>query len=345
MAIVLMILKIIGITILAILGLLVLLLFVVLFDPIGYKVEGFYQESYELKASVHWLFHILSIRFIFSKDEKHLFIRLFGIKIMDLLKPKDEKRTAKKKVSSISSKADEEIEEIVQSPDNKDEHAKQLKEAFWGDDSMDLDPDATGFDVHLTMQETNEQDGTESMDSDNATIFDRLSSKLQQFVSNVKKLCTTMMTNLQDVLQSLRDSASKASEAKEKAGNKIRYIQNWIYVLSLDKTKVCIEAAKEEAIKLLLHILPRKWKMHCHFGFDDPATTGLVLGYYWMFTAICMDHMTCVPDFEQQVIEVKGFAKGRIQLFKLAIVAYKFFFDKKFKYLRRLKKRVDAMKG
>lgn len=82
MHILLLIVKIIGIALLVILGLLLLALFLILFVPVRYSIEGEIDEERNLRVHgyIHWLLSILSYRFRYAESEFTTELRIFGIK-------------------------------------------------------------------------------------------------------------------------------------------------------------------------------------------------------------------------------------------------------------------------
>ena len=96
--------------------------------------------------------------------------------------------------------------------------------------------------------------------------------------------------------------------------------RKWITVLKRDRTKNALSKCKDILIKMLKTILPRKWSAYVHFGMDDPATTAQILGYYWMFIGILANHVTCLPDFENKVMEGEFKAKGHIRMITFVLI-------------------------
>ena len=87
----LLILKIIGISILAILGLLLLILALVLFVPVFYRVRIIHNpEKTQVKARVSFLFPLLLVSFEYLKKISYK-VRIFGLALLDSDKPKKEK--------------------------------------------------------------------------------------------------------------------------------------------------------------------------------------------------------------------------------------------------------------
>lgn len=140
---------------------------------------------------------------------------------------------------------------------------------------------------------------------------------------------------LKGILQKCRDLWNKGVHIREK-------LAKWLEVLQRERTKIAVGKAKRQIVRLLKQILPRKWNAYVEFGFDDPAVTGQILGYYWMLIGVWGGHFICVPDFEHKVFSGNIEAKGRIQVFQLIYAAYQFMFDKDLVYLRKLGSEIDS---
>ena len=68
MAVLLLILKIIGIILLILLGLILLILAVVLFVPVRYQVSGSIGEKTTVRIAVTWLLHAVSWRAAYEEE-------------------------------------------------------------------------------------------------------------------------------------------------------------------------------------------------------------------------------------------------------------------------------------
>ena len=81
------------------------------------------------------------------------------------------------------------------------------------------------------------------------------------------------------------------------------------------------EVAKKDMIRYIKSILnaikPKKLNGNIHFGFDDPATTGQVLGGLATILPLYNGKIDIRPDFEKQIIEgdVNGYGKFRLITF------------------------------
>lgn len=79
MAVLLLILKIIGIILLILLGLILLILAVVLFVPVRYQVSGSIGEKTTVRIAVTWLLHVVSWRAAYEEEGFSSQLRIFGI--------------------------------------------------------------------------------------------------------------------------------------------------------------------------------------------------------------------------------------------------------------------------
>lgn len=70
--------------------------------------------------------------------------------------------------------------------------------------------------------------------------------------------------------------------------------------------------------------------MYLHFGFEDPATTGQVLGSLSILYPICGEKMELCPEFNEEILEGEVKCHGRIRPVSLAIFAVKSFLNKQF---------------
>ena len=96
--VILTILAVIGIIILCILGLLLLIVSLVLFWPIKYKIDASYiDKKYLINIKVYWLLYAVCDKIKIDKDGSDNKLKIFGFEIGKEKKPKREKRTKKEK--------------------------------------------------------------------------------------------------------------------------------------------------------------------------------------------------------------------------------------------------------
>lgn len=320
MEIILLILKIIGITLLILLGLILLLVLLVVFYPVSYKLSASYMESPDIKFKVHWLFHLISVTLDYGAERKKCILRLLGIPLMDFLNPKPKKEKKKKPQKKKSKKKKQkEPRTVEQTVSTFASEIATTHEA--ASDAEDSEPEH-GFQTENA--EAHSQETPPQKESRLKSLWD----KIIHFPGRIKKV-------ILNIFQKIRAVYEKGIDLKGK-------LEKWIEVLGRDRTRRAIGKARHHIIGILKHMLPRKWNAYMEIGFDDPAVTGKVMGYYWMFIGLWGEHFVCVPDFENKVFSGMINAKGQIQVFKFLYVAYKFMFDKDLVYLRKINKEVNS---
>lgn len=97
LAVLLLILKIIGIVLLSLFLFLLFTLLLVLFVPIRYSFHGKKREEIFLKARISWLLRILSVSFLYEGEQPVIVIRIFGYTVVHTGKEKKEKKKKSKR--------------------------------------------------------------------------------------------------------------------------------------------------------------------------------------------------------------------------------------------------------
>lgn len=321
MGTVLLILKIIGIILLVLLGIILILALLVVFYPVSYKLSASYEDTAVARLKVHWLFHLISVTLNYEREKKKCILRILGIPIMDFLNPKPRKEKKKKEKAS-KKKASKKKKQKSAEPVYEEETDRTVKT----EKSCGINTSSTEYDGQALREETATDGGEEAAGTESR--LKALWSKITGFFQKIKKV-------IESILQKLKDIYTKGVNLKEK-------INSWIEVLERERTRQALDKAKYHIVDIIRHILPRKWKAVVILGFDDPALTGKIMGYYWMFIGLWGEHLICTPDFENKVFKGTIEAKGYIQVFKFIYAAYKFMFDKDLVYLRKINEEVNS---
>lgn len=320
MEIVLFILKIIGIILLSLLLAVLLLAALIMFYPVSYKLEAAYEESLCAKVKVHWLFHLISVTLDYKEAGKKCILRILGIPIMDFLNPKPKKPKPQK----VKKKKRKKKKSKEQEPKKKN----------FVQETQGTDRDSRNETASEGLENENPSDNME----DENVSDDRkegLLDKLQRFWEKLMGFPAKLKALIKSIIQKVTNLYHKGTDLKKKA-------EKWVEVLKRERTRLAIGKAKLKIIKLLKHIMPRKWKAYVEYGFEDPGTTGQIYGYYWMFLGIWSERLICVPDFEHKVFKGSIFAKGHMQVIQFIYVAFQFMFDKDLVYLRKINTEVNS---
>ena len=110
-------------------------------------------------------------------------------------------------------------------------------------------------------------------------------------------------------------------------------------MITENSTERALSLIKNELIRILKALRPRKYRINLIYGFDDPALTGKVTGVLAMLFLKAGKKAEFIPDFDNKVLEGDIYLKGRIMGITLLIVLWKLYFNKDF---RRLYKRVRS---
>ncbi len=293
----LLILKIIGLTILAILGLIVLVLALVLFVPVFYRVRIIHgPNNMKVSARASFLFPMLLVTFQYLKKISYK-VRVFGFALLDSDKPKKEKKSKKEKKRVKKQK--KMVAEVVPEPTGavvqvQEEHPKTET-------------------IEEPAQEKEEHLWTEAPDSspqpeEKKGFFEKIKGK-------IKKTRET----ISNVVSKIKRFLYLKKEVKR--------------ILAKPETKEAFGFAWDKLKRLLKHIFPRKIKGYVVYGADNPATTGQVLGILSVICAKTGKVLEIRPNFEEKQLECDVELKGRIQVFTLLVIAVKVFLNKELRQL------------
>ncbi len=329
--ILLMILKWIGILLLSVLGFVLLLILLVLFVPVRYRIRGSYEETPEAKITVSWLFHILHAK-VRYQDTLFWQLRIFGIPIKASGRPKKEKTKNgdrdSKKIKADKAKQKKQKQE-QESP--QEEHCGEHLQAainkqggFSSAGKESVQPEASEQ-KESVQPEASEQKESEEQETAKQGVF----AKIQGAFVRIRSFFRAIRGVLHNIRYTIHGICDKIKNIRDKIGH-------YHDVLTCDEGKKAIALVKEELGKLLKHIAPRKFRMDFTFGFDDPATTGEVMAMISMFYPIWSYDITLHPDFNRCVMQGHLFLKGRVRIFTLLRIAWKVYFNKNLKKVLRM---------
>lgn len=299
LSMVLTILKIIGISILILLGLFFLLVLIVLFAPIRYKADGFYQDTYKIHAKISWLLHIFTFTLLYEKEQPlSMNLRIFGILIYDNLNKKE--KPAKKKKLIKDKDRNPEI-----SAASKSEMQEQKKASISSDNKT------------LTKKQDVKQENKKQFQKK------RFKAGLKQLFQNVKDFFLNIKYTFMKICDTIKD-----------VRNNIKY---YIHLFELESTKAALLTCKKQLLRIWQDIKPRKFQVNLHIGSEDPASMGDIMGIWGMLYPIHEGHIALCPDFEHSVFEGDFYCKGRITLFVYVKILLIIYFDKNIRrFMKRL---------
>jgi len=334
------ILKIIGIILAVILGIVVLLLLLVLFVPVRYKA-GFARTGLTddppvvAKGYVSWLLHLVHVSFGYP-DAPYYLIRIMGIpiKINKDSKPKKNKAKTKNKTKNKSDN---------KRPDSENTSKQEAETFVLKEDEIPEIPvsaaDATTEEDFLASDDTldgeqeciDESESTTDPETETPSLIDRIGTAINKLWCTIKSIYDKIVS----ILVGIR---KKTIDVKKN----IHYYHT---ILTSELFERTFEKCKKRVYRLLKEILPRKIDINFEVGFDDPYTTGEVLGIAGMLYPLLGEHFHVAGNFEESIIRGAGKLKGRIFGFSFLKIGLFYLFDKDLKRLIRLLKKEEKSRG
>ncbi len=332
-SILLIILKIIGIAILVILGLILLLLLLVLLVPVKYRVKGTYDDTFQCKGNVSWLFHLVSIGFTVG-EEVVTSIRILGIPLSAFMKLKkdgpkaDAMDDSMKRDSNQSIKEEEDQKETIQD-------TTMAKKPALEESKTVMDTPEKYADTTSDSTEEDKQSFLQQIRNRIKNVWNKITSVVIHMINKVKSFIRAFIDKIKNIMQSIKDFKQNLREKKK---NLKRYLR----ILQSDNTKAAFALCKNKIFKMFKHIFPRKLHAEITYGFDDPATTGYSLALYGMLPVYIGKSIHLHPDFEKQIFKADFRVKGAIRAWTFLYHALGIFFDKNCRNLYHIVKKEIA---
>lgn len=295
-AIVLGILKIIGILLLVILGLLLFVIVSVLFVPLRYRAEGSFYEKLKGSASASWFLHLISLKV--SYDEKaQVDVRVLWFH------PGREKA--------------EKAQDRAETPERAEPVTGHASAGFPEGADETEKSEADAFEKELTERVETAQvsapPGTDRHERKNAGAG-KITARFRHFLSALK-------LKVQRIRRNLKKAAKKLQTGKDRWETILSFLRN-------EENKKTFRLAKRQIFAVIRHILPRKSEGKIRFGFDDPYMTGQVLTWISPFYGLYGRHLQICPDFLEPCLEGEWKLKGHIRLGTILLLAFRMLLDK-----------------
>lgn len=332
LAIILQILKIIGIVLLIIFALFIMLALCVLFVPIRYRIkasaqpvaslpprdnlgDSFLQNEISAEVKFFWLLHIVTLSFRMYKkgitditqstafdleafkEQMHLRLRIFGITLMDFLhqEPKKAKKPKKKSPKEPKRKSKKESQKASEN--------ELLKES--------------------EIASANEPDCKDSAAPLKA-------EKLRLFVETLKKIFEKVVHIKYTVIEII--------EKVKKTKAQIEYYKE---TLTGKHTKPARDKAFLQLKRIWRNIRPSRHRITLNLGTPDPAQMGEILAVFGLCMPFLGNTVSVTPYFDRFVIEGDMEIKGRMTVFVFLRTVWIMLFDKDLKKLWDLLKNPD----
>ena len=322
-----LIIKIIGIILAALLGLALLILLLVLFVPVRYRAYGI-RSSRECRAEgrVSWLLRLLSIPFSFQDGELEIRVKLLGFTILDPLKEEEAFREPVQRKTEQSAGKEEE----TAGEDSEREEVPAEENAGEADASGSFEA-SQADETETSARPASEGAGeaaAESEDEASEGRFSRGFRELRRFLRAVIRFFMKIPRKLKNLKCTFQRFCDKIKRMVK------RYREMKAFALD-ERTKAAVSLVWKQAGILLGQALPRKIRGRLHFGTEDPALTGQILGAIGIFYPLFMDNVKVEPDFEKPALDGELSLKGRLRIVTVLRIAWRLYRDKNVRYVYR----------
>ena len=313
LAVLLLILKIIGIVLLSIIGLLLLIICALLFVPVRYFAKAYKnddeKDNYSVCAKVTWFLHLVNVRFILPADEK-LRVRITVFKVF----PRKEKNSP-----------------IENAPQIEDNHIDTDNDDKEPDVEPENEPETTqtiGVEGHLETEAEPEEPVNEDFPHE-----DQNGSQKDKKKKNKISLKDRFTGFLDGIKKRIDETRIKYEDIKNN-------IDGYIDIYNSNEFQSSFALCKKKLLSVLKSILPRKIKGNVTFGKEDaPDTVGMVYSLYSVLYPKIGKNLVLTPDFTRDTLCADVVIKGKIRLCVVIFAAVRIYFDKNVKKLLKMLKK------
>lgn len=155
----------------------------------------------------------------------------------------------------------------------------------------------------------------------------------------------TLLDFVRKLFSAIRNIKYTIRKIYDNINHIIHNIRYYIKILQTESFKRAFMLCREQLLRLMKIVLPRKVSGTFTIGMEYPAATGQILSIYGILYPLIGDSITVIPDFEKPVMEGSFRFKGKITAFTLIRIAAKIYFDKDLKRVICLFKKEAVQNG
>ena len=303
--IVLFVLKLLGILLLAVLILLLLAVLAVLLVPVRYRARAERDGVWRFSGRLWWLARIVGADISWEDGKLKASARLFWLLRIPLY-PREEKappapgrqRGRKKKGEGNPSLPQPRAEESGSLPLAQPGAKAVQKPAPAARAKESPQPAAK-----RAGEGPEREDGRQGAGQESESLWE----KIVRLAGQLREKLAACAAFFRDMRYTFEKFCAKIADIRQN-------IQYYTEVLQEEETRQAFGLCREELLRLVRHVLPRKVRGNIRFGLEDPAATGQLFGLYCAFCQFPGWELAVEPDFEQPVLEgeleIKGKARG-----------------------------------
>ncbi|MDE6713292.1 MAG: hypothetical protein K2K20_06095 [Lachnospiraceae bacterium] len=337
LAVIVDILKIIGIILLCIIAILLTVILLVLFCPWRYCVDVSKEEKLTGKAAVSWLLLLLRIEVIYQ-EAVNLRIRILGIPIYDKLRREVRAAARKEKAAAKEQKKAGKKENLL--PDMTAASVDQKENALTGEQTSE---DGTSGNPVAAKAPQGEETASEKHTRRRKER--RKTGKVWwEFPQYFFEMLMGWAEKLLEMLLSLPELVEGPVERLEKKiASVVGRVEYYTKLLQKKGSKWVIDFLKVKIFKVLKHIRPRNARINLYYAADDPAKVADMMAYYGMALPWLPRHTNFTAELGEPKLEGSIRIKGRVCLIVLLWHGLGICLNKKVKTFLKLLKEGQKM--
>jgi len=320
---ILSILKVIGIVFLVILVLLILIVGIVLFVPIRYRFDARYESKPDADVLVRWSPILLKVIVNYHEGNFVYIIRMLGGVVMtnqDIPLSWIGRRFFSSRDTSLD---DNETDGVIYEKDQAVETKEQKDFVVLDDEILLVDP-------------KDNMDDMEKSHSKEVTQIEAKSKKIFKKKKSKQSLIKRIRAKIESIRQKLKQLIEKLKKLNDKKDALLKVYHSKRF-----------EVAKKDVIRYIKTlwkiIKPQRLEGYIHFGMNDPASTGQVLGIMAMFLVWYDEYLQVVPDFEKSCLDGYLKGNGKFRLFPIVKMIFKIMFNKNLiKVIKKVQTIIEA---
>ncbi|NLL75997.1 MAG: DUF2953 domain-containing protein [Clostridiales bacterium] len=323
--ILLLILKIIGVTLAIILGVLLLTICLVLFVPVRYRIQADGRlggdEPFHVKIRISWLLHIINVLFSYP-NEAGIRLRILLFTVFDSSKPRKTKAENNSKKKSQKKFHKETEKKYIEPP-------KAQSEDIWTENNR---LEAMSEEV-IPEEVMPPKDREEKKEEE--TLKEGLWEKLRAFFLKIKIFFQKLLNIIKNIEYTIVAMYDKIKKIIENIGYYTEVLQGEVF-------KEAFGVSKKKLLRIIKNVRPRKCDIRLTIGTGDPASTGQILAIYGMIYPFIGNNVIIQADFENKIAEGSLDIKGKISFIILFMTAFQIYRNKNIRHLLKLLKREES---
>lgn len=154
--------------------------------------------------------------------------------------------------------------------------------------------------------------------------------KTPGIIARLKKRIYSLTDKVKSIIKKTKRKIRAVIRSKDKLKKKIDDIK---MIINDEANKEMVRLLYSQLKALFKEIMPVKYKINIHYGCDDPYRTGQLLMYISVFYGLSGINMNITPDFNEKILEGDIYIKGRVRIYKLLMIVFRVYRNKRFREL------------